>query len=209
MSDEIVFHVQPRERAGTGGARAVRRQGRIPAIVYGGDRPPEMISINFNEFQRAVVRNPRLMSSVVVLERPDGSRERVLPREVQLHPVTDLPLHIDFLRAARGARIEVEVPVEFVNEDKCPGLRQGGVLNIVRREIEVECPVDAIPEKIVVDLSGFEIGDSVHISHVKLPPGVEPTIRDRDFTICVIVPPTVAVEGAGEAAGEEAGEEAE
>jgi len=208
VSDEIVFHVQPRERAGTGAARAVRRQGRIPAIVYGGDRPPEMISISFNEFQRAVVRNPRLMSSVVVLERPDGSRERVLPREVQLHPVTDLPLHIDFLRAARGARIEVKVPVEFINEDRCPGLKAGGVLNIVRREIEVVCPVDAIPEKIVVDLSGFEIGDSVHISNVQLPPGAEPTIRDRDFTICVIVPPTVAAEGAGEEAAGEAGKEA-
>jgi len=165
-----------------------------------------MLAVNFNEFQRAVVRNPRLTSSVVVLEL-DGQRIRAIPREVQLHPVTDLPLHIDFLRAEHGARIEVEVPVEFVNEDRCPGLRAGGVLNIVRRAIEVEAPIDAIPEKIVVDLAGFEIGDSVHISHVTLPPGVEPTIKDRDFTICVIVPPTLATEGAGETEGE--GEESE
>ncbi len=208
MSEQIVFKAERREKAGTGPARAVRRQGKIPAILYGGQQPPEMIAIGFNEFQRAVVRNPRLTSTVVMLEL-DGRRIPAIPREVQLHPVSDLPLHIDFLRAEAGARIEVEVPVEFLNEDQCPGLRKGGVLNIVRRAIEVECPIDAIPEKIQVDLAGFDIGDSVHISHVQLPAGVEPTIRDRDFTICVIVPPTVAVEGAaeGEEAEPEAGDE--
>ncbi len=207
MSEQIVFRAERREKAGTGPARAVRRQGKIPAILYGGKEPPEMIAIGFNEFQRAVVRNPRLTSSVVILEL-DGRRIPVVPREVQLHPVTDLPLHIDFLRAEAGARIEVEVPVEFVGQEQCPGLRRGGVLNIVRRAIELECPIDAIPERIEVDLAGFDIGDSVHISHVKLPEGVEPTIRDRDFTICVIVPPTVATEGAAEGEGEgEGGEE--
>ncbi len=208
MSEQIVFRAERREKAGTGPARAVRRQGKIPAIVYGGKEPPEMIAIGFNEFQRAVVRNPRLTSSVVILEL-DGRRIPAIPREVQLHPVTDLPLHIDFLRAEAGARIEVEVPVVFVGQEQCPGLRRGGVLNIVRRAIEVECPIDAIPEQIEVDLSGFDIGDSVHISQVKLPEGVEPTIRDRDFTICVIVPPTTA-EGVAEAEDEgeaEGGEE--
>ena len=124
----------------------------------------------------------------------------MLPREAQLHPVSDDPLHVDFLRAEHGAVINVEVPVRFVNEDQSPGIKRGGVLNIVRREVELACPADAIPGEIVVDLTGLEIGDSVHISHVKLPEGVRPTITDRDFTICSIVPPTVVTEAAAEAA---------
>jgi large subunit ribosomal protein L25 len=127
----------------------------------------------------------------------------VLPREAQLHPVSDDPLHVDFLRAEQGALIHVDVPVRFVHEELSPGLKRGGVLNIVRRALELICPADAIPGEIVVDLAGREIGDSVHISHVTLPPGVKSAITDRDFTICSIVPPTVVTE-AGAGAGDTA-----
>ncbi len=205
MADVITLGFEPRERAGTGAARALRRAGRIPAIVYGGHEAPEKIAIQFNELQRVLVRHPRFLNSVCELVH-DGRRIRVIPREIQFHPVSDQPLHIDFLRAEAGARVEVEVPVVFRHEEECVGLRRGGVLNVVRREVELECPVDAIPEQIEVDLRGVDIGDSVHISQVTLPEGVVPTIRDRDFTICTIVPPTVAVETAAETE-EEAGEE--
>ncbi len=204
MAEITTIRFERRAAAGTGAARALRRQGKIPGIVYGGKEPPEMIAVGYSELQRLLARNPRFLSSV--LELVDEERRiRVIPREIQLHPVTDRPLHIDFLRAEAGARVEVEVPVVFVHEEECVGLKRGGVLNVVRRQVELECPVDAIPEQLVVDLRGVDIGDSVHISQVQLPEGVVPTIRDRDFTICTIAAPTVAVESeAGE--GEEEGE---
>lgn len=205
MAERIVLHVEPRERTGKGGARALRREGRLPAIVYGGSREPEKIALSAAELKRVLVHHPHFFSAVCELEGL-GRRVRVVPREMQTHPVTDEPLHLDFLRAERGMRIEVEVPVTFTNEEGCVGLRRGGVLNIVRREIELECPVEAIPEEIVVDLAGFDIGDSIHISNVTLPPGVEPTIKDRDFTIATIVPPTVAAEAGAEAEAEEGAE---
>lgn len=206
MAETIVLHVEPRERTGKGGARALRRAGKLPAIVYGGDSEPEKIALSLAELKRVLVHHPHFFSSVCELQGL-GRPIRVVPREMQTHPVTDEPLHIDFLRAERGMQIEVAVPVTFINEASCVGLRRGGVLNVVRREIELECPVEAIPEEIVVDLAGFDIGDSIHISHVTLPAGVQPTIRDRDFTIATIVPPTVVAEGAPvEGAAGEAGE---
>lgn len=193
MAEIIVLHVEPRDRTGKGGARALRRAGRIPAIVYGGHHEPQKISLSAVELKRALVRHPHFMSSVCELYGLDRPL-RAVPREIQRHPVTDEPLHLDFLRAEAGARIAVAVPVTFVNEETCVGLRRGGVLNVVRREVELECPVEAIPDEIVVDLAGFDIGDSIHISHVRLPQNVRPTIRDRDFTIATIVPPTVVRE---------------
>jgi len=192
-----VLKAWPRERTGKGGARAVRRTGKIPAIVYGGGAEPLKISLDANEVQR-LLHQPRFFATVFDIEI-DGRIEHVLPREVQLHPVTDRPLHLDFVRAAAGARVTVLVPVRFLNEANCPGLKRGGVLNIVRRELELVCPADAIPSEIVADLSGFDIGDSVHIRHVTLPPGVRPTITDRDFTIASIVPPTTGEAAAGAA----------
>ncbi len=194
-----LLKAEPRERTGKGGARAVRRAGKIPAIVYGGGAEPLKISLDAKEVQR-LLHQPRFFATVLDLEI-DGRIEHVLPREAQFHPVTDRPLHLDFVRAAAGARVTVAVPVRFVNEALCPGLKRGGVLNVVRREIELVCPADAIPAEIVADLSGFDIGDSVHIRHVTLPQGVRPTITDRDFTIASIVPPTTGeapAAGAGE-----------
>jgi large subunit ribosomal protein L25 len=201
MAEIVVFKAEARERTGTGGARAVRRAGLVPAIVYGGRGEPVKIALSARELKREMGRNPRFFSTVCDIEL-GGMREHVLPREVQLHPVTDDPLHLDFVRAEKGARVTVAVPVHFVRDGVSPGLKRGGVLNIVRREIDLVCPADAIPAELEVDLSSFDIGDSIHISHVKLPEGVRPTITDRDFTIASIVPPTVATEtteGAAEA----------
>lgn len=188
-----VFSAERREKSGKGPARALRREGKIPAIVYGGRSEPVPLAVSFKDIKRELGTNPRFFSTVFELDF-GGERLKVLPREVQLHPVSDDPLHVDFLRAETGATITVEVPVRFVHEDQSPGMKRGGVLNIVRRTLELVCPADAIPGEIVIDLAGREIGDSVHISQVTLPAGVRPTITDRDFTICSIVPPTVATE---------------
>lgn len=197
-----VFPAERRDKAGKGPARALRRAGKIPAIVYGGQAEHLPIAVPFKEVKRELGTNPRFFSTVFELDL-GGERLKVLPREAQLHPVSDDPIHLDFLRTERGTVVTVEVPVRFVHEDQSPGMRRGGVLNIVRRAVELLCPADAIPGEIVVDLAGREIGDSVHISQVILPEGVRPTITDRDFTICSIVPPTVVTEaqqpGGGEA----------
>ena len=142
---------------------------------------------------RRALHGPRFFSTLCNLEI-DGEAVRVLPREVQLHPVTDDPLHVDFVRAERGATIAVTVPVVFANEDICRGLKRGGVLNVIRREVELICPADAIPREITVDLKDADIHDSLHISKVSLPEGVRPAIADRDFTIATISPPTVIAE---------------
>lgn len=188
-----VFPAETRDRHGKGPARALRRAGRVPAIVYGGSGEPMPVTLPFKELMLELGSNPRFFSTVFELDFGDR-KLKVLPREAQLHPVTDNPMHVDFLRAEVGATVTVDVPVRFVHEDQSPGMKRGGVLNIVRRTVELLCPADAIPGELVVDLAGREIGDSVHISHVALPEGVRPTITDRDFTICSIVPPTVVVE---------------
>jgi large subunit ribosomal protein L25 len=190
-----VFQAERREKTGKGPARQLRRENKIPAIVYGGHKEPQRIAMPIKEIRLELSKNPRFFSTVFELDFGD-ERLKVLPREAQLHPVTDEPLHVDFLRAEQGALIHVDVPVRFVHEDQSPGIKRGGVLNVVRRTLELICPADAIPGEIVVDLAGREIGDSVHISHVTLPQGVRPTITDRDFTICSIVPPTVVTEAA-------------
>lgn len=190
-----VFLAERREKSGKGPARALRRESKIPAIVYGGRAEPLRIAMPVKEIGLELSKNPRFFSTVFELDF-GGDRLKVLPREAQRHPVSDEPLHIDFLRAEAGSTITVDVRVRFVHEDRSPGLKRGGVLNIVRRTLELVCPADAIPGEIEVDLAGREIGDSVHISHVALPAGVRPTITDRDFTICSIVPPTVVTEQA-------------
>ena len=202
MSETMVFAAEKRTKGGRGPARALRRDGKVPAIVYGGKEEPLMLAVGAKEIKRQLSTNPRFFSSLFELD-VDGEKLRVLPREAQLHPVSDDPLHLDFIRAAAGARVIVEVPVVFRNEAASPGLKRGGVLNIVRREIELSCPVESIPAQLVVDLTGLDINASVHISHIALPEGVRPTITDRDFTVCGITPPT---KGEAEAA---AGAEAE
>jgi large subunit ribosomal protein L25 len=191
----ITFPAERREGTGKGPARALRRAGRVPAIVYGGKEAPLQVSLPFKELKHALSTNPRFFSSVVTLDF-GGETARVLPREAQLHPVSDDPLHVDFIRAEAGATLTLAVPVRFVHENQSPGLKRGGVLNIVRREVELVCPADAIPAELVVDLAGVDINESVHISAVRLPEGVRPTITDRDFTIASVVPPSTEEEPA-------------
>ncbi len=192
----VTFPAEVRPVAGKGPARALRRAGRVPAVIYGEHKDQEMISLEARALRRQL-HNPHFFNSLCGLQ-VNGELVRVLPREVQLHPVTDDPVHADFVRVSAGTRVEVEVPVVFLNEETCPGLKRGGVLNIVRRDLELSCPVDAIPAEIAIDLLPFDLGDSVHISHVALPEGVQSTITDRDFTIATIAAPTVVRETAAE-----------
>ena len=201
MADVHTIAAEPRERAGKGSARAARRDGRVPAVIYGDKKTPIMITLSRNELVKLIKQGGFLTRQYDV--KFGGATERVLPRDVQLHPVTDEPLHIDFLRLAKGATVVIEVPVNFVNEEDSPGLKRGGVLNIVRREIEMEVPATAIPENIEVDLAGLDINDAVKISAVALPEGCKPTISDRDFTIAGVVAPSGMKSEEEEAAEEE------
>jgi large subunit ribosomal protein L25 len=184
MPDIATLSAEPRARAGKGAARAVRRLGRVPAIIYGGGEDPAPISLDPRELTRTLAARGFLARLVDI--RLDGRIVRTLPRDVQLHPVSEAPLHVDFMRVGAATRVSVEVPVTFVNHEMSLGLRRGGILNIVRHEIELVCPVDNIPDRLVVDLSGLDIGDSVHISAVALPEGCRPRIVDRDFTIASV-----------------------
>ncbi|MGF1477726.1 MAG: 50S ribosomal protein L25/general stress protein Ctc [Geminicoccaceae bacterium] len=188
MSDVVNLEAETRERTGKGPNRRLRDEGRVPAVIYGGDDDVQMVSLVAKEVRRELQTNARFFSSVCELKLSDKTI-RVVPREAQVHPVTDEAIHLDFIRVKRGSSVTVEVPVTFLNEETSPGLKRGGVLNIVRREIELVCPVEAIPDEITVDLGALDINDSVHISQVSLADGVEPTITDRDFTICTIVAP--------------------
>jgi large subunit ribosomal protein L25 len=195
MSEIENLSAEPRAGAGKGAARSVRRQGRVPGVVYGGKQPATLISLDYSRLIREINRGG-FMHRVFDLA-VDGQTIRVVPRDLQLDPVKDTPLHIDFLRIVAGASIEVELPVVFVNENASPGLKRGGVLNIVRHDISVRAPADAIPDAITVDLAGLDINDSIHISSVALPEGVTPAITDRDFTIATIAAPTVQTGEAG------------
>ena len=188
MSDIINLVAQPRDRAGKGVARATRREGRVPGVIYGGHEPPVLIALEKTDLARRVHSTAFFTH---LFEITVGSeKHRVLPRDVQMHPISDQPIHIDFLRVGAGATVEVAVPVEFINHEASPGLKRGAVLNIVRHEVDFHCPAENIPEHITIDLTGFEVGDSIHISQVKLPEGVTPVIADRDFTIATVAAPS-------------------
>jgi len=205
MSDVIELSAQTRDRVGKGSARAARRAGLVPAVIYGDKKDPVSITLEERVMLKQL-HQPGFFSTLIDLD-VDGKKHRVLARDVQLHPVTDRPLHVDFLRVSATSTITVEVPVEFINEDKCPGLRAGGVLNVVRHEVEVSCRPDVIPHSLIINLEGWEVGDSIHISAVELPDGVAPTITDRDFTVATIAAPS-ALRGASDADEEGAEEEA-
>jgi large subunit ribosomal protein L25 len=183
-----------RTRAGTGGAREVRREAAVPAVVYGDGGLPQNIALPSNELVNLMNRG-RFLSTVIVLD-VEGAKTRVIPREVQLHPVNGKLVHVDFQRVSPGSRIRVSVPVRFVHEALSPGLKRGGVLNIVRHEVEVTCPADTIPEVFEFSLEGLEIGRSIHISAITLPPDVKPTIQGRDFTVATIAGHRVEEEAA-------------
>jgi len=190
MTEVNTLPVQGRDRAGKGGARATRREGLVPGIVYGAGQPPAMVAMETRVLMKEL-RDPGYYSHIRQIEL-DGAPVRVLPREVQFHPVTDVATHFDLLRVAADTTITVAVPVRFLNEELSPGLKLGGVLNVVRHEVELHCPVDAIPEHVDIDLQSFAIGDSIHFSQVVNAAELRPVITDRDFTVATIAPPTVA-----------------
>ncbi len=206
MAQATPIAAEPRHGSGKGAARAVRRAGRVPAVIYGNKQDSVLVSLDPVELHRQL-RGPGFFSRVFEVD-VEGTKHRVLARDLQLDPVTDRPLHVDFMRFSATTRVNVEVQVIFENEEESPGLKKGGVLNVVSHTIELICRPDSMPESITVDLTGLDIGDTVHISDVTLPPEVELTITDRDFTIATIVAPTLmTAEEEEEAEAEEGAEE--
>ena len=202
MSEQLTLSAETRERAGKGASRAMRREGRVPAVVYGNKEEP--LSIHVEE--KALVKmlsTGHFMNSVVMIDA-GGTPARTLPKDVQFHPVTDRPLHVDFLRISEHSKVHVAVPIRFTGEETSRGLKRGGVLNAVRHDLELICDAAEIPDEIEIDLSKLDIGDSLHISAVTLPKGIESAITDRDFTICTIVPPSGLKMDAEDAAAEAA-----
>ena len=184
MADTIAIKASARPRSGKGAARTARREGKVPGVIYGGNSEPETISLDHNELWKTVLRG-RFLATVFEID-VDGRKTRVVPRDLQLDPVKDIPIHVDFQRVTAASRIRVKVPTRFINETASPGIKRGGVLNVVRREVEVFCPPDQIPLAFDFDLTGLEIGRSIHISATRLPEGVRPTITGRDFTVATI-----------------------
>ena len=204
MSDALTLPAETRERAGKGASRALRREGRVPAVIYGGKEEPTMIHVEAKELVKQLGTG-HFMNSIVEIEL-GGKKIRTLPKDVALHPVNDRPEHVDFYRLAKGAKVEVEVPVIFINEEASPGLKKGGVLNVVRHELELVCDADKIPGEIEIDVSGKEVGDSIHISEVTLPQGSESAITDRDFTIATLVAPSALKKSEGAEGEDQTGE---
>lgn len=188
MSEQLTLSAETRERAGKGASRVLRREGRVPAVVYGNNEEPLSIHLEEKLLVKALSTG-HFMNSVVMIDAGDAP-VRTLPKDVQFHPVTDRPLHVDFLRISEHAKVTVAVPIHFTDEDKSKGLKRGGVLNTVRHELELVCDAAEIPEEIEISLAGLDIGDSLHISAVTLPKGTESAITDRDFTIATIVAPS-------------------
>ncbi len=187
MSDNTELMAQARDRVGKGAARELRRNKMVPAVIYGDKKPPLSIALPYKDLTLRI-SGGGFMTTVVTID-VDGEKHRVLPKDFQLDVVRDFPLHVDFLRVSKKTIVTVEIPVQFINEEECPGLKAGGVLNIVRHTVECNSPADSIPDALVVDLSVYELGDSINISATTLPDGVEPTITDRDFTIATIASP--------------------
>lgn len=198
MTKIIPLGAEGRERAGKGTARQTRRDGRIPAVIYGGKQAPVTISLEKFEFTR-VLHQPGFFTHLYDVT-VDGVAHRVLPRDVQFHPVTDFPLHVDFLRVTSDTRIVVHVPVEFVNQEKSPGLKRGATLNVVHHSLDLECPADNIPEHITVSCEGLDVGASIHISAITLPEGIVSISHEQDLTIATIIAPSGLKSEGGDAA---------
>ena len=202
MSDITQIDATMRSRVGKGSARAARRAGKIPAVIYGDKQAPLSIEMEARVV-RKVIHEPGIFGRLLNINI-DGKNNTVLTRDIQMHPVSDEPLHMDMLRVGASSTVSVAVPVEFINHELSPGLKIGGVLNVVRFEVELNCPAGDIPEKITVDLDGIKIGDSIHISAIPLPEGATPSITDRDFTVATLQSPGGGVKNEDE---EEGGEE--
>ena len=200
---EIVLNVEVRERTGTGGAREARRAGKVPGILYGGSQAPVAISVRENEFRKSLYTG-KLLGHLVTLKYGDETQP-VIAKDVQFDPVTDMPVHFDLYRVDETGVIKIAVPVHFKNHEASPGMKAGGSLEIVRHDVEVNAPASAIPEELVVDLTGKVMGDTIRISDVVLPKGVTPVLTDRDFVLATLKVSSAAMsEIAEEAAASEA-----
>jgi large subunit ribosomal protein L25 len=200
MSEQLTLPAEARDRAGKGASRALRRDGRVPAVVYGEKKEPLSIHVE-EKLLSKMLHTGHFMNSVVMIDYK-GKAHRTLPKAVDFHPVTSRPIHVDFLRIGEHTKVTVAVPVRFDNEDDAPGLTRGGVLNVVQHELEITCDAAHIPNEIHISLAGLEIGDSIHISQVSLPDGVEPANKDEDFTVATIVAPSAMKAEEEEAAPE-------
>jgi large subunit ribosomal protein L25 len=200
MAETTKVVAKMRDRAGKGGARSSRREGLIPAVIYGDKQPPMMIAVEPKSIERDLHKEGYFNHTLTI--DVDGTAHAVLPRDVQLDPVTDKPVHLDFLRVGPGSIISVQVPVHFRNESASPGIKRGGVLNIVLHEINVRTLADKIPEYFEIDLTGLEIGHSIHLSTLKVPEGVRVVSREKDATVASIAAPTVVREAAAQAAAD-------
>ena len=189
---DICLDVVVRENTGTGDARAVRNGGGVPAVLYGGGQDPVAVSVRKNEVLKAI-NTGQFISNMIEISH-NGKKQKVITKDIDFHPVTDVPMHVDFYRVKEDTIIDVEVSVLFIGDDVSPGIKKGGTLNVVRYSVEVKCPAGSIPDNITVDLSEMEIGDSIHISEITLPEGVKPSIEDRDFTIATMVMSRAATE---------------
>ena len=188
MSEQLTLPAEGRDRAGKGASRALRREGRVPAVVYGEKKEPLSIHVE-EKLLSKMLSSGHFMNSVVMIDF-EGKPQRTLPKAIDFHPVTSRPIHVDFLRIGEHTKVHVAVPVRFDNEEASPGLKRGGVLNVVRHDLQLLCEADKIPDDITIDVTGLDVGDSIHISHVKLPDGAVSAITDRDFTIATIVAPS-------------------
>jgi large subunit ribosomal protein L25 len=188
MSEQLTLPAEARDRAGKGASRALRREGRVPAVVYGEKKEPLSIHVE-EKLLSKMLHTGHFMNSVVMIDF-QGKPQRTLPKAVDFHPVTSRPIHVDFLRIGEHTKVHVAVPMRFHDEDDSPGLKRGGVLNVVVHELEIVCDAASIPNEVHLSLAGMDIGDSIHISAVKLPDGVTPANTDEDFTVATIVAPS-------------------
>lgn len=190
MAEMDVFYCEPRERTGKGGARESRRDGWVPGVIYGGGESPVPIRLKQNEVLKAYLAG-RMKAHLAKIDVPgEDGQQSVIAREVQIDPVKDVPVHVDLLRVDAKTRIDVEIPVRFLNEEASPGLKKGGVLNVVRHAVDVYAPATAIPEVFEIDVTGLDVGDAIHASAINLPNGVTLVTTDRDFTIATIAAPS-------------------
>ena len=188
MSEQLTLTAETRDRAGKGASRELRNSGRVPAVVYGANQEPLSIHVE-EKLPAKMLSTGHFMNSVVMIDA-GGKTTRTLPKDVQFHPVTSRPVHVDFLRIGEHSKVTVAVPVRFVDEEESPGIKRGAVLNIVKHDVELSVDAAEIPDDIEISLKGLDVGDSIHISAVTLPKGATPTITDRDFTIATIVAPS-------------------
>ncbi len=192
---DIILNVEIRERAGTGGARETRRAGKVPGVLYGGNKAPVNIAVKANEFRKSLYTG-KLLGHLVTLQHGD-EKQSVIAKSVQFHPVTDEPVHFDLYRVDEHQLIKIEVPVHFKNHETSPGLKKGGTLEVIRHTVELACPADSIPEELIIDLAKHDLGDTIRISEIALPAGVKPAL-DRDFVIANVKASASAQSDAGD-----------